>query len=65
MNAESVSAYRCSFCGKVYDDPDEANECHNAAEPIDAWSCSRCGTIYSDREEAENCCRAGIESSLY
>jgi len=58
MDAENITAYRCTVCRALYDDQDDAMACHGASEPVEAYSCSRCGTIYAKKEEADACCSA-------
>ncbi len=58
MNAENRVAYRCAICCKIYDDKDDAFNCHAGSEQIEAWSCSRCGSVHEEKEEAERCCKS-------
>jgi len=56
MDEEEITAYKCTECGELYTDEEEATSCHGNAVPIDAWACGRCGTIYESRDEAKKCC---------
>jgi len=56
MDEEGVTGYKCSVCGALYLDEEEAMECDGNAVPVEAWTCGRCGAIYETREEARSCC---------
>jgi len=55
MDEEEVTAYKCTICGTLYLDEQEATDCHGNSMPVDAYTCGRCGTIYEEREEARKC----------
>jgi rubredoxin len=58
MDEDEVTAYRCTICGELYAEEEDATACHGSSEPIDAWACGRCGSVYEGREEARKCCSA-------
>lgn len=55
MDEDEVTAYKCTVCGAIYEEEDDATACHGNSEPIEAWACGRCGTIYESRDEAKKC----------
>ena len=59
VKVEKITAYRCSICDEIYEDPDEAINCcsWDKHEEVEAFRCGECDAIYEDREEAKECCK--------
>ena len=58
MDEDEVTAYRCTVCGQLYAEEEDATGCHGNSEALAAWACGRCGAVYESRAEARACCSA-------
>ena len=54
---DTIQAYQCDLCSKVYGLYSEAENC-SCHEGTVTWGfcCSTCGTFYEDGDEAKECC---------
>jgi DNA-directed RNA polymerase subunit RPC12/RpoP len=64
MNPIRLDKYRCTDCGDLHSDEDEAIECcGDEVMVVDEtiWKCADCGDEYDDEEMARYCCYDGDE----